>query len=342
MSDRIRLADLAKQAGVSTATVSRVLNGKDTVAPSTRKAVLTALDLLGYERPERLRQRPGGLIGLIVPELSNPVFPLFAQNIESAMAGSGYTPLLCTQAAGGVTEDAYIHMLTDMHASGVIFVSGLHADTTASIERYRHLDDIHLPYVTINGDHPDIDAPGFSTDDVGAVTQGVRHLISLGHRRIGLALGPARFIPSQLKARGFSAAMQELLPGSPAPIVHTLFTVEGGQSGAAQLIEDGCTALICGSDIMALGAIRYCESVGKHVPRDVSIIGFDDSPLMAFTDPPLTTFRQPVRSMSEAAVSTLLSLIDDPVGIPRSLTFQAELIVRKSTGAAARPSTSLR
>ena len=86
MTERVRLADLARQAGVSTATVSRVLNGKETVAPATRQAVLTALDLLGYERPERLRQRPGGLIGLIVPELSNPIFPSFAQNLETTMA----------------------------------------------------------------------------------------------------------------------------------------------------------------------------------------------------------------------------------------------------------------
>ena len=334
MSDRIRLADLAQQAGVSTATVSRVLNGKDTVAPATRKAVLTALDLLGYERPERLRQRPGGLIGLIVPELSNPIFPLFAQSLESAMASSSYSPLLCTQAAGGITEDAYVQMLSDMRAAGVIFVSGLHADTTANVERYRRLKELQIPFVTINGDHPNVAAPDFSSDDKAAVTQGVRHLVSLGHKKIGLALGPARFIPSQKKAQGFVDAMAHLLPGENAPIVYTLFTVEGGQSAAAQLIEEGCTALICGSDIMALGAIRYCESANLEVPGDISVIGFDDSPLMAFTDPPLTTFRQPVRSMSEAAVSTLVSLIDDPSGAPRSLTFQSELIVRKSTGAA--------
>ncbi|MCI1674998.1 MAG: LacI family transcriptional regulator [Ancrocorticia sp.] len=334
MTNRIRLSDLAEQAGVSTATVSRVLNGKDTVAPATRKAVLTALDLLGYERPERLRQRPGKLIGLIVPELSNPVFPTFTLDLESAMANTGYTPILCTQAPGGVTEDAYVQMLTDMHVSGIVFVSGLHADMTANIERYRHLSDIRMPFVTINGNHPDIDAPDFSTDDVAAVTQGVRHLVSLGHRNIGLALGPSRFIPSQEKAKGFVKAMADILPGEPAPIVHTLFTIEGGQLAAAQLLAAGCTAIICGSDVMALGAIRYCESIEKSVPRDVSVIGFDDSPLMAFTDPPLTTFRQPLRSMSEAALSTLVALIDQPASQPRSLTFGCELIVRKSTGAA--------
>ncbi|MGO1590366.1 MAG: LacI family DNA-binding transcriptional regulator [Ancrocorticia sp.] len=332
MTNRIRLADLAQQAGVSTATVSRVLNGKDTVAPSTRKAVLTALDLLGYERPERLRPRPSGLVGMIVPELTNPIFPIFAQNLESTMATAGYTPLLCTQTAGGITEDDYVQMLLDQHVAGIIFVSGLHADSSASLDRYNRLDELGIPVVTINGNQPDIAAPDFSTNDAAAIAQGVRHLASLGHTHIGLAMGPDRFIPSQQKALGFSEAMENLFPGEPAPIVNTLYTVEGGQAAAAQLIAMGCTAILCGSDIMALGAIRYCESSYLRVPDDVSIMGYDDSPLMAFTNPPLTTFRQPVRSMSEAALTTLSTLMNGTAASPRSLTFQSELIVRKSTG----------
>src|ERR1043165_7191685 len=102
---RARLADLARQAGVSEATVSRVLNDKPGVSADTRQAVLTALDVLGYERPERLRKRSAGLIGLIVPELENPIFPAFAQIIESALAQHGYTPVLCSRPLGGITED---------------------------------------------------------------------------------------------------------------------------------------------------------------------------------------------------------------------------------------------
>lgn len=102
---RTRLTDLAEQAGVSTATVSRVLNGKPGVSAETRKSVLAALDFLGYERPEKLRTSSAGLIGLIVPELTNPVFPAFAQAIESRLSEHGYTPLLCTQSPGGTTEE---------------------------------------------------------------------------------------------------------------------------------------------------------------------------------------------------------------------------------------------
>ena len=221
MADRIRLSDLARQAGVSTATVSRVLNGKETVAPATRQAVLTALDLLGYERPEKLREHPGGRIGLIVPELTNPIFPIFAQNIETTLSSRGYTPLLCTQTAGGITEDSYVELLIEQHVAGIVFISGLHADSMASVGRYARLTQIGLPYVTVNGPNPEIATADFSTDTVDAVTQCVRHLVSLGHTAIGLAMGPERFIPSQLKVKGFVSAMNALAPGAPAPVVHT-------------------------------------------------------------------------------------------------------------------------
>jgi alanine racemase len=141
----IRLADIAVQAGVSEATVSRVLNDKPGVSPDTRQAVLTALDVLGYERPDRLRKRSAGLVGLVTPELENPIFPLFAQVIESALAQVGYTPVLCTQTPGGVTEDEYVEMLLDRAVAGIIFVSGLHADTTIDPDRYRKLIDRPLP-----------------------------------------------------------------------------------------------------------------------------------------------------------------------------------------------------
>ncbi|GAB3996609.1 hypothetical protein GCM10029992_17210 [Glycomyces albus] len=138
---RLRLSDIAQQAGVSEATVSRVLNDKPGVGAQTRQSVLTALDVLGYERPPSLRKHAMGLIGLVVPELENPIFPLYAQTVSNVLAGSGYTPVLCTQTPGGVSEDEYVDMLRERAVAGIIFVSGLHADTTASTDRYRELQD---------------------------------------------------------------------------------------------------------------------------------------------------------------------------------------------------------
>src|SRR3954463_5811722 len=148
---RARLSDIARQAEVSEATVSRVLNDRPGVSPDTRQAVLTALDVLGYERPERLRKRSAGLVGLIVPELDNPIFPAFAQVIESTLAQEGFTPVLCTQSPGGVTEDEYVEMMLDRQVSGIVFVSSLSADTAADPSRYRKLLSRPLPAAFING-----------------------------------------------------------------------------------------------------------------------------------------------------------------------------------------------
>ena len=155
-----RLADIAAQAGVSEATVSRVLNGKPGVAATTRQSVLAALDVLGYERPVRLRQRSEGLVGLITPELENPIFPALAQVIGQALTRQGYTPVLATQTPGGSTEDELTEMLVDRGVAGIIYVSGLHADTTADTQRYERLRAQGVPFVLVDGlaeDRPDTD-----------------------------------------------------------------------------------------------------------------------------------------------------------------------------------------
>jgi len=330
---RTRLKDLADQAGVSTATVSRVLNGKPGVAADTRKAVLAALDVMGYDRPEKLRTRSEGLVGLIVPELDNPVFPALAQAIETTLADRGYTPLLCTQSPGGTTEDEYIEMLIEHGVDGIIFVSGRHADTTASTERYHRLRGRGLPIVFVNGYAAGVDAPAVSTDDLVATQLAVRHLTSLGHQRIGLAVGPDRYIPARRKIAAFATLLDQRSPGEDvAPhVVSTLFTVEGGQAAGGELIDSGHTAIVCGSDLMALGVIRAARSRGLQVPEDLSVVGFDDSPLIAFTDPPLTTVRQPVVSMGKAAVSALIAEVAGTRVSRTELLFHPELIVRAST-----------
>ncbi|MFJ3931127.1 MULTISPECIES: LacI family DNA-binding transcriptional regulator [unclassified Streptomyces] len=349
MTAPARLADIAAQAGVSEATVSRVLNGKPGVAATTRQSVLAALDVLGYERPVRLRRRSAGLVGLITPELENPIFPALAQVIGQALTRQGYTPVLATQTPGGSTEDELTEMLVERGVSGIIFVSGLHADTTADMDRYARLRAQDVPFVLVDGFSPLVSAPFISPDDRGAMQLAVTHLASLGHTHLGLAVGPRRFVPVQRKIEGFVRAVGEQLGGDPAEvererIQHSLYTLEGGQAAAAALMDRGCTAIVCASDMMALGAIRAARQRGLRVPGDVSVVGFDDSPLIAFTDPPLTTVRKPVPAMGQAAVRALLEEIGDggPAGGGRrapvhgEFVFMPELVVRGSTASAPR------
>ncbi|GAA2237533.1 LacI family DNA-binding transcriptional regulator [Kitasatospora cystarginea] len=334
-----RLSDIAAQAGVSEATVSRVLNGKAGVSATTRQNVLAALDVLGYERPTRLRQRSAGLIGLITPELSNPIFPALAQVIEQVLSRHGYTPVLCTQTPGGSTEDELVEMLVDRGVAGIVFVSGLHADTTADHDRYAKLTGRQVPFVLINGYSEKISAPFISPDDRAAMWMAVQHLVELGHERIGLAVGQRRYVPVMRKIEGFTAAVRELLgrteEEAESLVHHTLFSVEGGHAAAGALLDQGCTAIVCGSDMMALGAIRAVRQRGLSVPQDISVVGFDDSPLIAFTEPPLTTIRQPVEAMATAAVDALLEEVGGNPGQRAEFMFQPELVMRGSTGARA-------
>ncbi|PZG41834.1 LacI family transcriptional regulator [Spongiactinospora gelatinilytica] len=329
-----RLSDIAAQAGVSEATVSRVLNGRPGVSATTRQVVLSALDLMGYERPQRLRHRGSGLVGLVTPELDNPIFPAFAQAVERLLVQHGLAPVLCTRLPGGAPEDEFADLLLDRGVSGIVFVAGPHADTTARMERYIRLIERGTPIVLVDGYSEEVEAPFISPDDRLSAALAVQHLVDLGHERVGLAVGPRRFVPVMRKIEGFRRAMSRLLGAIDveALISHSLFTAEGGQAAAGALLERGCTGIVCASDLMALGAVRACRERGLRVPVDVSVVGFDDSPLIAFTDPPLTTIRKPIGAMAAAAVETLLEGINGAPPKHAELLFQPELVVRGSTG----------
>jgi DNA-binding LacI/PurR family transcriptional regulator len=328
-----RLAEVAKKVGVSEATVSRVLNGKAGVSDSTRESVLTALDVLGYERPTQLRGERARLVGLVLPELQNPIFPALAEVIGGALAQRGFTPVLCTRTAGGLSEADYVEMLLDQHASGVVFAGGHFAEIAAPHDHYRLLHSRGIPVVLINAAVENLDFPCVATDDVTAAGQSFRHLASLGHERIGLVLGPEDHMPSRRKLAAFTEhARQAGL--SVAPVEHALFSLEGGQAATTRMLRQGVTGVICASDVLALGAIRAARRVGLDVPADVSVVGFDDSGWLNCTDPPLTTVRQPIESMGKAAVALLVNQMESLTAQAEELLFEPELVVRGSTGPA--------
>jgi len=328
-----RLADVAKKVGVSEATVSRVLNAKPGVSDSTREAVLTALDVLGYERPTQLRGERARLVGLVLPELQNPIFPAIAEVVGGALAQRGFTPVLCTRTAGGLSEADYVSMLLEQQVSGVVFAGGHYEEEASPHEHYHLLHERGIPVVVFNAAMEQLKLPCVSTDDVTAASQAFTHLASLGHQRIGLVVGPEDHGPSQRRLASFNSCAKAA--GIPvAPVEHTLFSLEGGQAATTRLIRYGVTGVICGSDVLALGAIRAVRRAGLSVPGDVSVVGYDDSAFMSCTDPPLTTVRQPIESMGKAAVALLVNQIENVAVYPEELLFEPELVVRGSTGPA--------
>ena len=336
-----RLAEVAKKVGVSEATVSRVLNGKPGVSDTTRETVLTALDVLGDERPSKLRGQRARLIGLVLPEVQNPIFPALAEVIGANLAQRGFTPVLCARTAGGLSEANYVDMLLEQHASGVVFTGGNFAEAAAPHEHYRLLRARGVPVVLINALVDNLGFPCVSTDDGSAAVQAFAHLSALGHERIGLVLGPEDHMPSRRKLTAFIETAQRAGVGV-APVEHALFSLEGGQAATTRMLRQGVTGVICASDVLALGAIRAVRRAGLSVPGDVSVVGYDDSAWLNCTDPPLTTVRQPIQSMGSAAVALLVNQMESVIAHPEELLFEPELVVRGSTGPAPLRESSLR
>jgi DNA-binding LacI/PurR family transcriptional regulator len=188
-----------------------------------------------------------------------------------------------------------------------------------------------MPVVMVNAGVDGLGFPHISTDDAVAVEQAYGHLRSLGHERIGLVLGPEDHVPSRRKLSAVArfagwTADDEWL------VERTSFSMESARLAATRLIERGVTGMICASDVLALGSIRAARRLGRDVPRDVSVVGYDDSALMTCTDPPLTTVRQPIEMMGQAAVDLLVNQIEGSGVRPDELLFEPELVVRGSTG----------
>lgn len=334
--NRTSMADIAVHAGVSTATVSRVFNGVGQVSDETRRKVLTAIDELGYDRPAPERTPDTPTIGVIVPELTNPIFAAFAHHLQEEVARAGGIAMIRSQTPGATSEFDHLSSLLEHRVSGLIFVSGRHADLLADLGPYHEVVARSIPLVTINGTRAEIPAPDFSTDDTLGIRAAVTHLHELGHSRIALLTGRTHIVPALRKAEAFTQVMEELV-GDRSPIIEeTFYTYEAAAAHTNGLIERGVTAIVTGSDLQALGAIRTITSLGLSVPEDISVIGFDDSFLMSHLSPGLTTVHQPVPAIVAAAVRNLFEALATPDYTPEhaDYVFSPDLVVRATTARA--------
>ena len=334
--NRTSMADIAVHAGVSTATVSRVFNGVGQVSDETRRKVLTAIDELGYDRPTPERTPDTPTIGVIVPELTNPIFAAFAHHLQEEVARAGGIAMIRSQTPGATSEFDHLSSLLEHRVSGLIFVSGRHADLLADRGPYHEVVARSIPLVTINGARAEIPAPDFSTDDTLGIRAAVTHLHELGHSRIALLTGRTHIVPALRKAEAFTQVMEELV-GDRSPIIEeTFYTYEAAAAHTNGLIERGVTAIVTGSDLQALGAIRTITSLGLSVPEDISVIGFDDSFLMSHLSPGLTTVHQPVPAIVAAAVRNLFEALATPDYTPEhaDYVFSPDLVVRATTARA--------
>jgi DNA-binding LacI/PurR family transcriptional regulator len=327
------LRDVAQRAGVSVATASRVANGNPAVRPDTRERVERAMRELLYV-PDTPRADTG-LIGVLVPELANPIFPALAEAIETRAAPRGLASILCNTTSAAFREIDYVHMLLDRGVEGMIFISCEMTNLRGDHDHYERLVTEGARIVFVNGATNALDVPSVGVDERAAGELATQHLISLGHTRIGFVAGPEHYLPTQLKAAGRATALAAAGIRDGSLVSYAEFGLEGGGRALAELLEqpDPPTAVICSSDVMAIGVLHEAARRGLSVPEDLSVVGFDGIEATKWSVPELTTIEQPIDLIAERAVDTLQRLIDTPDDSHPNSYYRPTLRVRSSTAA---------
>ncbi|UGS35942.1 HTH-type transcriptional repressor CytR [Capillimicrobium parvum] len=328
------MKDVARHAGVSISTVSYVLNDSGPVAPDRRARVLDAVRVLDYapnESARRLKRRSASTVGLVVPDLANQFFALVAEGVAAAASARDVLVVLCAPEA---TEQPSHHagLLRSQRVDGVICLSGT-GTTAGSL-----LDLARIgPVVLVDEQIPGFDMPAVISDGRRGAREIGRHVLQHGHSRLAVIGGPTQLWTSGQRLAGYREA---LAAAGRDPDDVPVYVGDYRQRSGTELAKAALagppdirpTALLCANDLMAIGALEYCRSVGLRVPEDVSIVGFDDLPMAALLTPRLTTVRQPAREMGHRAASLLFELLGDKPNGAGDGMFPVELQIRDSAG----------
>lgn len=328
---KITIQDIAKRAGVSNQTVSRVLNGKPDVAEDTRRRIEQIIDELSYvpsTAARSLRYQGTKTIGLIVPDNANPFFAEIARGVENAGFEAGYSVVLCNSNKSLQRELEHLRMLQAKQVDGIIFIA-----STTHIDQIRPLVDSGIPVVMFYRDPGDLNVDTFKIDNERAGYIATEHLIDLGHKAIACIRPAFAESPSSKRVLGYEEALTAHgLTWSEQLVRQGDNLLSGGEEAVHQLLNNGVefTAIFASNDAMAIGAMRALCSRGYRIPEDVSVIGIDDIILASYVDPPLTTVAQPKQKAGEQAVTYLVERMEnDRIAGARTTILDIELVVRE-------------
>jgi len=326
--------DVAKRAGVSIATVSRVLNNAPHVRPEIRRKVLRAVKALNYQpnrTAQRLRARQSKVLGLIISDIQNPFFTSVVRGIEDVAYQNGYSLVLCNSDEDPEKEKLYVDVMRAEAVAGVIIAS--------ASETQPHIDtllDTHIPVVALDRRIKDRRVDSVLVSNVQGAYQAVTHLIERGHRYIGFIGLPLNRTTGRERFEGYQRALrQHHLPVVRARMRISDAKQQGGYAAAQDLLahQPRLTALFVANNLTTLGALQAIHERGLRIPDDISIVGFDDMPWATLLHPPLTAVAQPTYELGRQAAELLLARLKDPRKPVAHVQLPTTLIVRGSTGA---------
>jgi LacI family transcriptional regulator, galactose operon repressor len=340
----VTVRDVAEKAGVHPGTVSRVLNPgqRHRISEETALRVEQVAQELGYRAnplARGLRTRQSSTIGVVIPDLTNPLFPPMVRGIEDYLHPLGYTALLTNTDSEPQRELRGLAALTLRRVDGFII-----APTSANLRIVEGMINDGVPVVLVNRSIEGVGGFAVTPDDRQGASSAVEHLVALGHRSIAHVAGPQSLSPGQERYRGFLQAMRE----HELPVRKSLVTFAQSFAGGAgvaparELLERGeqFTAVFAANDLLALDCIKTLKAAGLRCPRDVSVIGFNDMPYADQFNPPLTTIRFSHYDIGRHAAEMLLGEINGERSSPRTLVLSTELVERGSSGPPALPSRS--
>jgi LacI family transcriptional regulator len=329
------LRDVAELAGVHAATASRALNPgtRRLVNVDTARRVLRAAESLGYQPnpiARSLKTARSATVGLVIPDLTNPLFPPIVRGIEDVLGPAGYNAWIVNTDNDPERERVQIESLRSRQVEGLIVA-------TARLEHplLQKLHDLGLRMVLVNRRVEKVEIPSVTADDAAGVAMAVKHLVDLGHRRIAHLAGPQETSTGVVRSRAFRHAIDDHgLDDDPSLVVECRLWNEAEGARALRILLERDTpfsAVVAGNDLIALGCYDVFAERGISCPGDVSVIGFNDMPFLDKLGPPLTTVAVPHYAIGAAAAQMLVETIHDPKRHPRSVLFPVSLAVRKST-----------
>jgi len=328
--------DVAKKAGVSIATVSRVLNNSNLVKTKTKEQVLKAIEELDYTPnffARNLVRKASKTIGILIPDIINPVFSEMSKGISDRAFLRKYTVFLCNTDSSVKKEVEFVKNLLNKHVEGIIFISTEMSKYKGDFKHYLYLYNKNIPIIFINGLIENIDIPFIRIDEVKAGYIATKHMLKIGLKRIAFLGGPLNFIPTYEKLQGYKKAFEEFdISINEELIVLDSFDMESGYKNTIKLleIENRPEGIITASDLFAIEAIKAAFTKGINVPNDLKIIGFDDISLSSIYNPSITTVAQPKYEMGTMALDILVKIIEKKDLQNKKILVEPKLILRDS------------